>query len=313
MIVAAVLGVLVITANQGERSLSAINTISGNVQTVSIPVFPHNVETCGEHRILATGMSDEMTMGEDHMPGRLIDVDRDTLHVVAGMDVGMHPAHVVCDKSGRRAYVTLSEENAVAVVDVPRMQTIAKIPTGAYPHGLRLSAGGNRLYVANTHGSSVSVIDTARLTEIARIKTGSTPIQVAPAPRGNDLFVTLSGENSVVDVDVKEQRIVKRLNVGSNPQQLTASRDGAIIAVANQGTAETPDSRVLLVSTDTLAPVAWVEAGNGPHGVAIDASRRAYVTNVYSNTLSVIDLIRHRVIKVFSVGKEPNGETLFSP
>jgi YVTN family beta-propeller protein len=67
---------------------------------------------------------------------------------LADIEVGPHPAHVVVDRAGKRAFVTDSEENAVLVVDLERRALIARVPTGAYPHGLRMSPDGNEIYAA---------------------------------------------------------------------------------------------------------------------------------------------------------------------
>jgi YVTN family beta-propeller protein len=51
-------------------------------------------------------------------------------------------------------------------------------------------------------------------------------------------------------------------------------------------------------------------AGEGPgaHGVVVDgAGRYAYVTNIYDNTVSVLDARSAKVVAKVPVGRAPNG------
>ena len=51
-----------------------------------------------------------------------------------------------------------------------------------------------------------------------------------------------------------------------------------------------------------------IETGLGAHGVVIDSSGRyAYITNIYENTVSVIDIEQKTVIATIPSGVAPNG------
>lgn len=51
-----------------------------------------------------------------------------------------------------------------------------------------------------------------------------------------------------------------------------------------------------------------IVTGSGPHGVVIDPTgRRAWVTNVYDSTVSVVDLPARATVATIKVGKQPNG------
>lgn len=57
-----------------------------------------------------------------------------------------------------------------------------------------------------------------------------------------------------------------------------------------------------------MAPAGSITTGSGPHGVVIDPTgRRAWVTNVYDATVSVIDLPTRTKIATIDVGAQPNG------
>ena len=56
-----------------------------------------------------------------------------------------------------------------------------------------------------------------------------------------------------------------------------------------------------------------METGAGAHGIVVDpASRHAYVTNLYADTVAVLDLDSLKVVATIPVGSTPNGIS-FSP
>lgn len=179
----------VYTADEEGNSISAIDLATSGVTTVEVPVMPHNVQIADKgRRLLAVGSMMAMQGGsEDDMDqGVLIQLDPSDLArgVIGQIAVGRHPAHVVADADGRFAFVTVSEDNAVNVVDLEQGAVAAVIPTGAFPHGLRMSPDGREICVANVKDGSVSVIDIASRKEADRIEVGNAPVQVAFQPNG---------------------------------------------------------------------------------------------------------------------------------
>ena len=54
--------------------------------------------------------------------------------------------------------------------------------------------------------------------------------------------------------------------------------------------------------------VATIPVGTGPNGVAYDsANDKIYITNIFSNNLSVIDFSKNNVIATIPVGTDPYG------
>ncbi|TIU65645.1 MAG: YncE family protein, partial [Mesorhizobium sp.] len=74
----------------------------------------------------------------------------------ASIDVGAHPAHVIADAQGKRAFVSNSEDNTISVIDLDTGTAIGAASTGDYPHGLRMSPDGKSIYVANVKDGTVS-------------------------------------------------------------------------------------------------------------------------------------------------------------
>jgi YVTN family beta-propeller protein len=66
---------------------------------------------------------------------------------------GATPTGVAVSPDGRRLYVTLGGENAVAVIDVRSRKRLGLIPTAWYPTDVKVTPDGRNLIVTNTNGT----------------------------------------------------------------------------------------------------------------------------------------------------------------
>lgn len=312
----------VFTADEHGNSISAIDLASGQVRTIPVGISPHNVQiTADGTRLLAVG--DPASDGHGHSQasaahsaseakGRLLVYDTARLEAgpMASIRVGSHPAHVIADGKGQRAFVTNSGDDTVMVVDLAQKSLVRTIRTGRYPHGLRMSPDGSEVYAANVQDGSVSVIDTAKLVEAARVPVGRTPVQVGFTPDGTRVYTSLRDENSVAVVDTASRKKIDTIKVGSGPIQVYATPDGRFVYVANQGTDAAPADTVSVIDVPSGRVIDTIRTGMGAHGVVVsDDGDFVFVTNIVDSTVSVIDTNRRLVVATYSVGKGPNGIT----
>ncbi len=317
----------VFTANEAANSLSRIDLSSGQVETVPLPIVPHNVDVSGRGQpLLVVGpmaMADHGKAGTD-MAGMEGHGEAGLLAVLDPLDlakppralipVGEHPAHVVALADGSTAFVTNAGENTVGVIDLAAGQMVARIPTGAYPHGMRLSPDQASLLVANVEDGSVSLIDVATRSETARIPVGKAPVQVGFLPDGSRAFVSLRDEDAVAVIDIADRKVTARITVGRGPIQLHASLDGRYVFVADQGSKENPDNRVSVIDVAKGQVVTTIETGAAAHGVDIsDDGQSVFVTNVADGTVSAIDIATLKVSATYRVGDGPNGIAYLQP
>ena len=319
-------GAFVYTADELGSSISAIDLAAARVTTVPIPISPHNVQvTADGKRLLAVGEPASDGHGHAHSrdarganeaKGRLLILDTAGLGAkpVAQIVVGAHPAHVIADQRGERAFVTNAGDNTVSVVDLAAGKLIASIGTGRYPHGLRMSPDGHEVYVANVQDGTVSVIDADGLTELARIPVGTTPVQVGFTPDGSRVYASLRDENRVAVIDTASRSLMGTIEVGRNPIQVHATPDGRFVYVANQGSDAEPADTVSVIEVSSGKVVDTIRTGMGAHGVVVSGDGAwAFVTNIVDGTVSAIDVATGKVVTTFPVGRGPNGITVRSP
>ena len=314
----------VVTADEKGHALSIVDARTWRARNVKLPIAPHNVQTSADRRYLyVTGMDAQDTMDMSNMstssmpgmtmPGGFL-MGLDLLHPEAAplfkIGVGQEPAHVVVDSENRFAYVTVSGEDVLKVVDLQRKAIVATISAGKMPHGLRMSPDERRIYVADMSGGTVGFIDVARRKVIATVRAGKTPVQVATAPDGRTVYATLAGENAVAVIDVPSRALRKKIAVGPNPMQIYASPDGKRVYVADQGTKERPGHSVSVIDAVSESVVATVEVPAGAHGVVVTPdSSTVFVTDAFDSKLTEIDA-RTLTVKSLSIGAGPNGVTL---
>lgn len=307
------------TADERGNSISAIDIASAEVTIIPVPISPHNVQIAADGKqLFAVGNPASTAHGHDkgahaagEVTGRLLVLDSAKLSAgaIASIQVGRHPAHVVVDRSGRRAFVTNSGDNTVTVIDLARKNIVRSVPTGRYPHGLRISPDGRELYVANVEDGSVSVVDTQSLKEVDRIPVGRAPVQVGFTPDGTRVYVSLRDENAVALIDTASREKIGTVAVGRGPIQVHATPDGRFFYVANQGSEAEPSETVSVIETAS-GSVRTIRTGAGAHGVVVsDDGRFVFISNILANTVSVIDTSTQAVVADFPVGKGPNGIT----
>ncbi|HEV2746626.1 MAG TPA: YncE family protein [Allosphingosinicella sp.] len=182
----------------------------------------------------------------------------------------------------------------------------AVAPTGSAQSG---PAGGGPgiLLIANKGEDSLSFVDLASGRELARRGTGPNPHEIAVAPDGRRAAVVAYGGNAIHIFDLATREQARRIDLGANkaPHGIAWLSDGRIVA-----TAEGSDALVV-ISADLERVTAIATGQEGSHMVAVSPRLdRAFVANMGSGTVSVIDLAAGRKLRDLPAGAEPEGIAL---
>jgi len=307
----------VYTANEAGDGLS-VYSANGHVTSfpLGLPLAAHNVQfaeqASTQKRLLL------MTAGAAHKAkshnmhgnplGELVvfDADNPAQGPLWHLPVGNHPAHVVASPDGQTAYVTLTEDNRLAIVDLTTRQITGTINTGTGPHGLRLDAKGQHALIANMSAGSVSWIDLKTGQAIYEFQTGGQPIQTAISPDGQTGYVTLAGSNQLAVLDLVQPAIRSRIELTYAPAQVFVTQSH--ILVAQQGSANTPGNLLSIFDRANVHQISEVPVCKGPHGVTSNADEsKAYVSCVYDNSMATIDLPSATLESTQPGGQNPNG------
>lgn len=284
-------------ANEGAGSVSVLDADTGEViATLSGIAAPHNVQASSSRDVVwATGT------------GGVVGLDARGLYPTQVSPAGDHPAHVVEGVSGE-VFVTAAGDGVVHRF-TNTLRRPRTIDVGGAPHGMRLSADGAVGAIANTAAGTVDLLHLAGRPHVQSVDVGPSPVQVAVSEDGSTVFASVGGTNEVVRVDVATGTLTGRVSVPSSPAQVWLTRSGIVLS-ANQGTDREPGSTLSFIHASTMRVVGEIETGSGPHGITVSADEtRAWVTNAYDGSVTVVDLDRREVVETVEVGAFPNGIT----
>ncbi|MEX2462385.1 MAG: YncE family protein [Paenibacillaceae bacterium] len=302
------------TADEGG-SITKINAVQNKVvDTIKLEGSVHNVQVSPDGKVLGATLVPKMAGHSNgnsmEMKGFALFFDTATNQLITKVEVGNHPAHIVFTGDQKYVLVTNNEDNNISVIDAKTYQLVQTISTGKGPHGFRVAADSKFAYIANMGEDTVSVIDLTAMKESRKIKVGEVPLTTGVTSDGKLLVVTLNAENAAAIVELASDK-VEKIAVGEGPAQVYIQSDDKIAIVANQGTEKKPSNSITKIDLSTKKAVATIETGKGAHGLVTSKDNKfIYVTNMFENTVSVVDNTQNKEITELKVGQTPNGISL---
>ena len=204
--------------------------------------------------------------------------------------IGPSPAKVAVNVSTNKVYVTLEDqEGALAVIDGKKHKLIASIPLPPYPLSVAVDTRTNLIYVADflCGCGQVSVIDgrTNETVSTIALPGASMVVGVALDPRNQFAYATDENSGFYV-IDLGSGTVLGEVGNLSSPNEVAAI-PGTSFAVEP----DTGSDRAVFIAAKNLSVKKRVRVGKFPTGVAVNATtKRVYVANRLSNTVSVIQL-----------------------
>jgi DNA-binding beta-propeller fold protein YncE len=236
------------------------------------------------------------------------------------------PIEVAVTPSGRFAFVSLEDADAIAVFSLRRALAggfgppdyIGSIPTQLAPVGLAISPDGRWLYStsegesAATQTGTLSVISVARAQTdpaaavVARVAAGCSPVRVVTSADGGTVWVTARASDALLAFSAARLRtdpsraLLADVPVGELPVGLALVRDGSLIVVADSDRFDVPGANASLAVVDVADALAgrpallgYLPAGRFPRDMAAAPDGRTLlIANFASRQLEAVDLAR---------------------
>lgn len=249
--------------------------------------------------------------------GKVAVINTTTNSVVTEVVVGTTPLGIAVKPDGTRVYVANASSGTVSVIDTATNTVVATITIGAggtIPVDLAVNPAGTRVYVSNRSAGTISVIDTATNSVTATISLGisTLPENIAVSPDGARLYVGRRGDNKVSVINTATNTVVTSVNVGTEPRRFAINAAGTRIYMASAGVPGDPAAdfiSVLNTANFTTYSVTYIDTGgDNPTGVALNPSgTRLYVSNYFSDYVSVISTASEQVVDLIDAGRRPDG------
>lgn len=262
------------------------------------------------------GHAEEVPTDDDQLI--VIDPKTDTIVKRISIGKGLHLAHVVLSPDSSFALATAQGTGAIYKINAVTFEVeknIIAIKDSA-PHGLRISPDGKTAYIAMVKGKSLGVLDIEKFT-LSYVALNGAAVQAGITPDGKYAVASVydTKKLAVYSIENKELNYVSLPSEANGPVQMYPTPDSRFIYMVDQGYYfNQPTSEIVYkIDLTEMKVVKSIKAGKAPHGIVVSKDGKyAYVTNLLSNDISVIDTTTDTEIAKIEIGKEPNGISLWS-
>lgn len=296
---------------KSSHAVSFYDVASGRrLRSVPLPDYPHEMVVDSRGRFAYVGhygVRMASTVGEGGAAVLVIDLAERTLartidtrpfHRIHGMGIDRHD----------RLYA-LSEEKAVLLgFDAPVTDgaPTRAVPTrGVKTHLFSLSRDGERAYVTGLLSHTVSLVRPHDAAAPPLLVTpGQLPESSCLSPDEKTLFVGARKSASLVAVDARTMKVRRSRKVGGDPLRVYTLDDERLLAT------DIAANTLTVFSTD-LRPIRSLHLDGTPSAVSFHPAKPiAYVSQLGTNRIAVVDLDRLTVIGGFGTQLEPDSSVL---
>ncbi len=169
------------------------------------------------------------------------------------------------------------------------------------PLGVAVNPKSGVVYVADWYGSRIFVVSADGSKIETEIQVGASPSGIAVTPDGATILVANREGNSVSLVDAATATETVKIPVGEHPFGITLDETGTRAYTAN-----VMSNDVSVIDVAGRREFGRVTTGERPYVVALTATR-GFVTDQYSNTVTVFNLKTLTNVAAIEVGDHPEG------
>ena len=247
------------------------------------------------HRLFISHMGD----------GRVVVFDTVRNRVVADLPGFEGDTGMTAVPSINRVYVSVTGSllnrvvgsGEIAALDATTLRVLARIPGGRFPDGSAYVPQLHKLFVSDEFGGQERVIDTATNRVAAVIPLGGAAGMTAFDPLSGQILVNVQSRRAVAVIDPGSNAIVSRIALPAscvhNHGLLIAPRDRIAFVVCDG------NARLLVFDLRTRQVIGSHTVGAEPDVLAFDTVRRRLYVASESGIVSVFDVRRRTVVKVW--------------
>src|SRR3989344_4183806 len=249
----------------------------------------------------------------------IIVIDPLTDKIIKRIEMGtdLHLSHIALTSDSNYAIAAAQSKGVVYKINAKTYEVEKEINTekGAEPHGLRISPDGQTAYIAMLKGKSIGVLDIQKIT-LSYVPLKGAAVQTGVTANGRYALASVYDAKSLAVYDIASQKLsyIDLPEEAKGPVQIYPTPDSRFVYVADQGYYFNQPASDLVYKIDLqeMKVAETIKGGTAPHGVAVSKDGKfAYVTNLLSEDLSVIDTALGKETARIKVGKMPNGVSLF--
>ncbi len=182
---------------------------------------------------------------------------------------GRGPSGMAIDQRSRRAYVALSGEDSVDIIDIlsGNISERIRLNPGDEPRELALTPDGKTLLSANTGSNTVSFIDPVSALELTRLRVGNGPNSILVDQTGRRAFVFNNLSNTISVIDIPDRGLITTISTDPGPVRGQFNRRGDKLYVIHE-----MSPYIVVINPNSLSAVARFPVRSGMSSAKVDPS-----------------------------------------
>ena len=304
---------MLLVANQGDHSVSVIDTADGK-RVGTIPenaVTGHEVEITPDGKtafVPIYGSSGVGRPGTDGSQILVIDVpSRKIIHSIS-FDHGVRPHKPIYDRKRDILYVSTELDKTITAIDPKTYKILYAIPTGAEEsHMFALTPNGKSAYVTNVDAGTVSVLDLDAKKLVTIIAVAPIVQRMAISLDGKYAFTSDYKDPRLAVIETASNKVKKYIPLPVRGYGGAATYDGKSFLIT------LPEvNKVGVIDVATLQLTSTIDVNEFPQEVALSPDgKNAYVSCMHgAGTIAVVDLTTKKMVQSIPSGKGADGLVL---
>ncbi len=244
-------------------------------------------------------------LGRDPSPAAPLLLSTGPRPATVSFPVGSSPYGLAVDTANDRLYVANQGSDNVTVLNATTGAAEGAIGVGVEPRSVAVNESSGRVYVTNWGSNNVSVIDAATDTVLGSVPVGGMPEDILVDSANGYVYVTNWQSDNVTVFSCASDTVEGSIAVGTTPTGLLLNPANDEVYVVNR---DSYNLSVIDGSNNSVVETVALPSQSGPVEMTLDsATGDLFVTDWYSNNVTVVDMASARAVAELPVGLSPWG------
>ena len=288
---------LFVTNNTPDGDINKVNISSESKTVINIDAYPQDIAVGGYGELyIADSSSNDITVLNATTGGIANSITLPAGSIACSLDI---------DVDNNMLFVADSGNDKIYIISLATHNIINEFDSEDFPVKLIHDEVSNTIIVAHMETGVLSFYDSNDLTGF-NVNIGMKPYDMTFDAVGRCLYVSADSSNRIIKVDISDIKIHNYVDFSSifdifSPEKLLVDSSTNTLYVA------AAKDLIYVLDLNTSIILKTITVGDSPSALSLDpVAKRLYVSNIRSNSISVISTESNTVIDtISSVGGVP--------
>ena len=135
---------------------------------------------------------------------------------------GKRPQGQALSPDGRFVFITLEDDNAIAILDTAKNEIVGRISTGRSPNRVAVTPDGKLLVYSMQLAGAVGFADVAARKQLAEVPVGGQTMSIALSPDAHLAYTGIQEHDQIAVVSVRDRKLLRTFKTapGSGPDAI---------------------------------------------------------------------------------------------